>query len=192
MDRRGIAQCPYREASRVIAELILFIIFGGTALAMGVGMVTARNAIHSAMFLVVNFFCMAVLFLVLNAQFVAVIQILVYAGAIMVLFVFVIMLLNATGIIEARADELKYNRAVGALFCLFLLGEGAAIIATGLFQTPAASTTPLQGTALLNFGTPKSIGQLLFTRYLLPFEVTSVLLLIAMVGALVIGKRRLT
>lgn len=175
----------------MIVEFIFYFIFGAIAVAAGIMLIVAKNPVHSAMYLVVNFFCMAVLFLILNAQFVAVVQVLVYAGAIMVLFVFVIMLLNATGAIEQVKDELKYNKLIGGILGVVLLAEGALIYRLGLFETPAANTKPLAGQELLNFGTPEAIGRLFFTKYLLPFEVTSILLLIAMVGALVIGKRSL-
>lgn len=174
------------------AELVLFVIFGITAIVSAIALIVAKNPVHSAMFLVLNFFCIAVFFLILNAQFVAAVQVLIYAGAIMVLFVFVIMLLNATGAIERVKDEVRYNKVVGVLLGVALLIEGILIYKFGLLKTPAANTAPLKGTTAMTFGTPESIGRVLFTTYLLPFEVTSVLLLIGMIGALVIGKRRLT
>ena len=163
-------------------EATLFYIFGGLAVVTALLMVTRQNPIFSAVWLVISFFAFAVLFLMLHAQFVAVLQILLYAGAIMVLFIFVIMLLNV------REEELKPK----VLQFSGILGGGAAIylvvlFALGVLKEKVAPFGPIPE----DFGYVAPVGKLLFTKYLVPFELTSVLLLVAIVGSVVMGKRRI-
>ena len=157
-------------------------IFGFTALvsiACAVAMLLSRNAVHSALFLVLNFSSVAVLYLLLQAPFLAMIQITVYAGAIMVLFLFVIMLLGAErGTTEH--DAITWQRPLAILLGLVLLGEAAFV----LFSRGVATAAP-QATAA-EIGSPRAIAEALFTSYLLPFEITSVLLLVALIGAVVL------
>ncbi|MDO8682708.1 MAG: NADH-quinone oxidoreductase subunit J, partial [Armatimonadota bacterium] len=101
-----------------MAELIIFVVLGAVAVGAGIAVVAARNPVHSALFLVLNFFCLAALFLVLSAEFVAVLQVLVYAGAIMVLFLFVIMRLNVGGVLESLRDPLGSQRWLALLLGL--------------------------------------------------------------------------
>ncbi len=168
----------------MIAELIVFVVFASIAVVSGIGVVVSKNPVYAILLLVLNFFAVAALYLVLSAQFVAFIQVLVYAGAIMVLFLFVVMLLNLTGAIEDVADKLRLHRTVALcfgvifLFELSMLAAGSALAGAGKTALPA------------NFGESGAVGSLLFSRYLLPFEATSVLLLIAMVGSIVLAKRR--
>jgi NADH-quinone oxidoreductase subunit J len=147
-------------------------------------MILKRNPVHSALCLVVVFVCLALLYVLLGAEFLAAVQVIVYAGAIMVLFLFVIMLLNLEA--EARSQGLSRTafRAcsmVGAgLLLLLLLGGGALKVLRG------APMEQLSGAP----GNTRAVAELLFTKYLLPFEVTSILLLAAIVGALVLAGKR--
>lgn len=162
------------------------ILFGGIALiavASAVSMLASRNAIYSALFLVLNILAVATLYLLLNAAFIAMVQVTVYAGAIMVLFLFVIMLLGAENV--EVGPGLRWQGPVAFLFGLGLVGLMAyALFAgdPGLVQSFPEVTEA--------FGSPASVGRELFNHYLVPFEVTSVLLLVAMVGAIVITRRR--
>ena len=166
--------------------MILFVVFGSIAVAAGVAVVVVRNPVHSALFLVVNLFCLAVLFLVLSAEGVAALQILVYAGAIMVLFLFVIMLLNVGGVLESLQDPLKSQRWLALALGLGLLAEVAAAVFFGALNLRAPIAAPAAG-----FGSPAEVGMKLYSQYVLPFEAVSVLLLIAMVGVVVLNKRRI-
>ncbi len=166
--------------------LLPFLIISTIAVAFALLMVTVRNAVHGALCLVVNFGAIAVFFFVLSAEFVGIVQIAVYAGAIMVLFLFVIMLLNIQGKEEKLADKPRGQLLTAALLGALLLAEIAVVGASTQGLSPGAPAAV--STA---FGSPPSIGIQLFGMYLLPFEITSVLLLVAMVGAVVLAKRRL-
>lgn len=158
-----------------------YAIFGITALvsiACGIAMILSQNAVHSALFLVLNFSSVAVLYLLLQAPFLAMIQITVYAGAIMVLFLFVIMLLGAEKGTEER-DALGWQRPLSVVLGLLLLAEAVFVLfRNGVGAPPLASTAEI--------GAPEVIARALFTDYLLPFEMTSALLLVALIGAVVL------
>jgi NADH-quinone oxidoreductase subunit J len=162
---------------------LLFVLFGGLALGCAVAMVAQRNPLYSAISLVGVFVSLACLYMLLQAPFIAAIQVIVYAGAIMVLVVFVIMLLNVEE--EARRPlRLTYLIPVGVLLAAVLVGEAAFMLQLGSGSariTPAASATDVGLTA--------SIGTGMFTKYLLPFEVTSVLILMALVGAITLARQ---
>lgn len=166
------------------AELVIFIILSVVAVAAAIAVVSAKNPVYAVVFLVTNFFALAMFYLVLSAQFIAFLQILVYAGAIMVLFLFVVMVLNMTGAIEAVQDKLPAQKWVALALAVVGLVEAGAIVATGVFARPA-SAKPLPA----DFGYVAPVGHELFFYYLLPFEATSVLLLIAIVGSIVIARR---
>ena len=159
-------------------ELAIFGITALVSIACAVAMIVSRNAVHSALFLVLNFSAVAVLYLLLQAPFLAMIQITVYAGAIMVLFLFVIMLLGAEKGQEDR-NRLGWQSPLAWILGLLLLGETAFV----MFGTETSST-PIERTGEL--GSPEAIARSLFTDYLLPFEMTSVLLLVALIGAVVL------
>ena len=169
--------------------LVLFWAFAGLALASALACITRRSPVASALWLVVTLFALAALFVLLDAQFIAVLQLLVYAGAIMVLFLFVIMLLNL-----GRPGPMDVKGPVGVgtafllggvlLFQLWILRQ-AALPAS--IQLPPGSMARLQQEQ----GFVAAIAQPLFDTYLIPFEVTSLLLLAALVGAVVLAKRRL-
>ena len=164
----------------VVAFVVLAILAIGSAL----GLVLKRNAIHGALFLVVNLGTVAALYLTLRAEFLAAAQVIVYAGAIMVLFVFAIMVL-IPGKEETGPDPRRRYRLLAIPVGAGLLFELALIAGShgGRAAAPAPTTPP---------GGVEAIGRLLFTDYLFPFELTSVLLLAAMVGVLVLARRRAT
>ncbi len=163
-------------------ELILFYIFGGLAVATALGVVFFKNPISSAVALVGALFAMAALYAMLDAHFLAIIQILVYAGAIMVLFIFVIMLLNLRG---DELNEKPLSRGFKAVAILSLLGFlGLLLPLYQLFSIPSRSVGPA-------YGTVKIVGELLFKQYLFPFEYVSVLLLVSLIGGVVLAKREL-
>jgi NADH-quinone oxidoreductase subunit J len=166
-------------------ELVAFIIIGAVAVAGAVSMILSRNPVHSALFLVVNLFCVAVLYLSLNADFLAIVQVIVYAGAIMVLFLFVITLLNPTQV--ESPDRLRGQGVLAGVMALLLLAETSAAIATGTLSARFPTAPP----TLPWDDNVRAIGGLLYTQFLFPFEATSILLLVAIVGATVLAKRRL-
>jgi NADH-quinone oxidoreductase subunit J len=159
-----------------VAFFVVAVIAAGSAL----GLILRKNAIHGALFLVVNLGSIAALYLMLGAEFLAAAQVIVYAGAIMVLFVFAIMVLipgkEETGPDPRRAARLLAV-PVGALMFLLLL-----VVIAGRWSGPRAPAGPS--------GSAAAVGRLLFTSYLFPFELTSVLLLAAMVGVLLLARRR--
>ncbi len=163
-------------------DLILFLVLGLVAVVSAIGMLASRNAIYAALFLVLNFMTIAVFFLLLNAPFIAVAQVSVYTGAIMVLFLFVIMLLGAERSVGA-VQAIRWQIPLAVILGLVLLGEAVFIIVRQAGLMPAI-TTQLPA----DFGSPSTVGTSLFSGYLLPFEVTSVLLLVGMVGAIVLTK----
>jgi len=162
-------------------ELITFFILALIAIAAALGMLFSRSAVYSALFLVLNFGTVAVFYIILNAPFIAMAQVSVYAGAIMVLFLFVIMLLGTEVLPPTKA--LPWQRPLAIFLAVVLFGESIYL----LFARGAASGDVPQ--PIQTFGSPQAVGQVLFTSYLLPFEVTSVLLLIAMVGAIILTVR---
>ncbi len=166
-------------------EAILFFALAGSAIASALLVVTRRSPVISALYLIVNLFCLAGLYLTLHAQFIAVIQIIVYAGAIMVLFVFVIMLLNL-GDERRLRDGMSYKKVIAVGLSAGLLTELIYILETSWSILP--SSTYDRATEI---GTVEYIGHELFTNYLFPFEVTSVLLLATIVGAIVLAKRKI-
>jgi len=231
-------------AALVSAQTVLFLIFGLGALATAVTMVLNPNPIRSALFLVLNLFCVAVLYLLLNAYFLATVQVIVYAGAILVLFLFVIMLLNL-GTPDRAADRLRWQQPVAVGAGLLLAAVVGYAIATttptprldangapipvrarpapevptavgmsGQATAPGSAdprTTQENGSASKDadgdettveanprpltpnqYGTPEGIGQTLYNPvlpWLFPFEITSILLLIAVIGSVVLAKR---
>lgn len=166
-------------------ELIVFLITAIILVAAAILVVLQRNPVASALFLIAALCAQAVLYLMLKAPFLAVVQIIVYAGAIMVLFLFVIMLLNLKRE-EFGPKKRNLQRFFGILFAVVLFIEIAALIKLSLTGLPSAS-----GDLDPGFGGAHAVGKLLFTDYLFPFEVTSVLLLVAIVGAIVMAKKKL-
>jgi len=164
---------------------ILFILFAGLAVGCAVAMVAQRNPLYSAISLVGVFISLAALYLMLAAPFIAAVQVIVYAGAIMVLVVFVIMLLNVEE--EARRRlRLRFLIPAAVLMAAVLIAQAAFVI---YFVQTAPITKTLQDPSASDVGLTASIGRGLFTTYLLPFEITSVLLLMAIVGAMTLARR---
>lgn len=165
---------------------VLFIILAAISIAAALGMLLSRNAVHSAMYLVLNFITAAVFYLVLNAPFIAMVQVIVYAGAIIVLFLFVIMLLGGEqlrGTGGVRGSE-WWHRSLAVVLGLALIAVFAYMLLTGGF-----SPAPTQAEALID-ASPQALGFRLFEGYIFPFEVTGVLLLAAVAGVVVFGRNR--
>jgi NADH-quinone oxidoreductase subunit J len=157
---------------------LLFILFAGMAIGCGLAVVAQRNPLYSAISLIGVFISLACLYVMLAAPFIAAVQVIVYAGAIMVLVVFVIMLLNVEHEERGRT-RLKFLVPTAVVLAAVLIAEVAFILFSVTNPTPAVS----------NIGLTGSIGTQLFTRYLLPFEITSILLLMSIVGAMTLARR---
>ena len=170
-----------------IVTLFQWLIFLGAAFGSIIAsllVITRKNPIHSALFLVLTFLCVSVLYLLLYQQFMFIIQIFVYAGAIVMLIVFVLMLLELE--VELRSGlKLYYSKVIGGLLMvLFLFGIIYSVVAnspTGMM----GSYTPDKVSANV-----KAVGEVLFTQYLFPFEIISVLLVAAIIGAIILSKKR--
>ena len=164
--------------------LILFIILAVAAVASALGLLVSRNAVYAALFLVLNFACVAVFYLLLGAPFIALAQVTVYAGAIMVLFLFVIMLLGTERLPKGKV--LPWQRPLAVGLAVLLLAEAGFL----LFQRLHLTATLFNPDAAVNTTESlRTLATVLFSQYLLPFEVTSILLLVAMVGAIVLMKK---
>ena len=191
---------------------LIFMIIGTVAVASSILVISMRNPVHSALFLLLTFLCVAALFIIKNAEFVAAVQVLVYAGGIMVLFLFVVMLINVRHLPEERVLSAfwKGGFAVGlGLFLLFL-----TIVRPGTYADPAADSeaklktvstyrnrrvTQPDGSVVRKRvrrqevqGNSEAVAMVLYREYLVPFEIASLFLLVAMIGAIVIGKRELS
>jgi len=159
--------------------ILLFVLVAGLALAGGVGVIASRRPVYSALALLLVLASLAVDYLLLDAQFIAALQVIIYAGAIVVLFIFIIMLLHA------RSGEDPGIRAVlspvaGALLCA-AFGLAVLVVLGHATETPASVGE--------RFGTVQVVGRALFSRFLLPFEAASIVLLIGMIGAVALGRR---
>ncbi|MGH9781087.1 MAG: NADH-quinone oxidoreductase subunit J family protein [Candidatus Acidiferrales bacterium] len=163
--------------------MLVFIACGVMAIVGAIGLILAREPVHSALALVLVMISLAILYLLLGAAFIAAIQILVYAGAIMVLFVFVIMLLNAG--VEVRTNVSRLAKWVGLPLGVFFLIE----IAYSLFREYGGRAALAGGAAAPVPVSTQDLSIKLFTEFVLPFELTSILILIAILGALVLAKR---
>jgi len=169
-------------------EMVLFIVLGAIAIVAALGVIVARKAIYSALFMLVNFCSLAGLYLLLYAQFLAAIQVIVYAGAIVVLFLFATMLLG--GGEEARESskfKVQSSKFLAIVLAFVLLVEVGYVFLSGTLTGTQGSDTP---EAIASVGNVQAIGKLLFTDYLLPFELAAVLLLIGIVGAVVLAKKK--
>jgi len=166
-------------------QLILFMILAFVAAVSSVAMITRSNAVMSAIFLVLNFFALAGLYLLLNAQFIAVVEVIVYAGAIMVLFLFVLMLLKTESEEKLLAD--KRGIKIFALFISVLVF--IQVVCLIFFERPSRTLTPDEA-ASVKAGTIQAIGGQLYTSYFIPFEIAGFLLLAATIGALVLAQKK--
>jgi NADH-quinone oxidoreductase subunit J len=172
-------------------ETIVFYTLSGLVLGLGVAVITTPNVVHSVLFLVMNFLGVAVIFVVLEAEFLAVIQVLVYAGGIVVLYLFVVMLVNLKREPEAHQDPRRLS-VVGLALAGAVLLELAGIIVYSYSREPSKPVAAAAAASGAVQGNVEQLGWLLYTDYLIPFEVASVLLLVAMVGAIVLAKRELS
>ena len=174
--------------------MFLFIIFSLIAIVAAAGVILSRRPIYSALFLLVNFATLAALYIMLQAQFLAVIQIIVYGGAIVVLFLFVVMLLGGGELTDIRdasrplSQRIRWPQiAALGLAVLLLVTVGYGLI-TGEGR-PGGLLNPVQGdTTAFGQGSVQAIGSVLYTDYLLPFELASILLLVGMIGAVVLAR----
>jgi NADH-quinone oxidoreductase subunit J len=160
-------------------HVILFWVLAVISLLSAIGVVVAKNPVHSVLLLIVTFFDIAGLYILLNAQFLAVVHIIVYAGAIMVLFLFVIMLMNLNASGEPQKNNMiKFAGVISGGLLLLVLVAALKRADTGMLMQGAT-----------DIGLVKNLGRTLFKDFVLPFEVSSILFLSAMIGAIVIGKK---
>ncbi len=166
-------------------ETVLFYLFGGIALLAAINMVAQKRVVYSAISLIICLCAVAALYLLLEAPFIAAVQVIVYAGAIMVLFLFVIMLLDpfSAAVLRDKKKSLIYT---GGLLGVFSLG-----LLIPRIWSYKPSLTPRNPEVIEGgIGSVRSVGQMLFSEYLLPFELTSILILVAIIGVVVLAKRR--
>ncbi len=165
-------------------EAFLFYLTACVAIVSALFVTKCRNPVNSALNLVTTFICLAVLYVMLEAPFMAAIQIMVYAGAIMVLIIFVIMLLNL-----GLATKSRYTHALpaGGVLAVLMLLVSYAFLRTG---EPTATGGPVTSEMINQYGHTELIGKAMFVDFLLPFEIASILLLVAIVGAVILSKRK--
>jgi NADH-quinone oxidoreductase subunit J len=168
-------------------EPILFYTLAAFILGLGVLVVTARNTVHCVLFLVANFLCVAMVYVMLGAEFLAIIQILVYAGGIVVLYLFVVMLVSLRRQPDVPVDRRRHSR-LGLALATVMLAEISAILVYSAGRPAAAVAGGPQPSAV---GNTEIVGLLLYTDYLVPFELASMLLLVAMVGAILLARKEM-
>ena len=169
---------------------VMFMVLAVAAVVTSLMMVTRKNPVHSALWMIATFFVMAVIYLLLNAQFIAVAQVMVYAGAIMMLILFVIMLVHMETGGEGSvgvARRSKATRIAGALVTAILLAE---LLFGALFYQMTGRSGDYTVATVNSVGGVKTVGALLYGQYLFPFEIASILLLVGIVGAVVLSKRK--
>jgi NADH-quinone oxidoreductase subunit J len=159
--------------------LVVFLVLAFLAVATAVSMLITRNAVYAALFLVLNFATVAILYLMLGAPFIALSQITVYAGSVVVLFLFVIMLLGAERM--PGGEPLRWQRLI-AIVMMIILGADFGVRAISEAGLGAIQASPV------DYGTPQQVGKILFTQYALPVEITAIILLVAVVGAILLAK----
>jgi len=169
------------------AEILFYIIAGLTVLG-SIGVITLKNPVHAALSLLGTFFMVAILFILAHAEFLAAVQVMVYAGGIMVLFLFVIMLTGMRGMKREAAflSPLVPVAVIGAVLMGSLI---ASAVLLGVFATGGGGADALRSVDGAVLGNTEAVGMALYTKYLVPFEVVSVVLLVAMIGAIVFGRK---
>ena len=170
-------------------SVFYWIVFIGTALTAifaAVMVITRRSPIHSAMFLVLNFICIAVLYLLLSSQFIAIVQVMIYAGAIMMLVIFVIMLLNVEEEEKKRTISVSLAQIIGVVLVFMLCLQLIAGVGVQLMPGEQGAFSPER---IAQIGDIKAIAGLLFTKFLFPFEIASILLLVGIIGAVILSKK---
>ncbi len=165
--------------------LILFIVLALVAAVSAVMMITRSQPVICAVFLILNFFALSGLYLLLSAQFIAVVQVIVYAGAIMVLFLFVLMLLNTTSEPKILSDK-KFIKFFAILVSAFVFVQIGYLI----FLTKPSGTIKGNVNISSQIGTIQNIGRELYTHYIIPFEIAGFLLLAATIGAMILAKKK--
>jgi NADH-quinone oxidoreductase subunit J len=167
---------------------ILFYIFSGFLVVGAIGVISARNPVHAALFLVFSFFTSAILWLLLEAEFLAIVLVLVYVGAVMVLFLFVVMMIDVN-VAQMREGFTRYA-PLGFFIAILVIAEIASVVWVkslgGVVSQPAPSV------AVDGYSNTRALGELLYTKYLYPFELAAALLLVAIVAAIVLTMRRRT
>jgi NADH-quinone oxidoreductase subunit J len=170
-----------------MAQAIAFYFIAACILGFAVLVVSTKDTVHSVLFLVLDFLFVAALYVLLGAPFLAAIQVLVYAGGIVVLYLFVVMLVNLKRPPEAHQDPHRRSKIGFGLAAAVLVEFGAIVASSYVSSAPqaaAAAALPVEGNT-------EQVGWLLYTSYLIPFEIASMLLLVAMIGAIVLAKREL-
>lgn len=165
-------------------DLIVFYFFASLAILAAIGVVAVRSAVYSALSLAVVFVSLAALYVLLSAPFIAAAQVMIYAGAILILFVFVIMMLSPG--IDQGAGALKRQRPLAIVFGLALVVELIVVLGIAVLPPARGMFSPK---TIAEIGSTQAVGALLFTDFLLPFEITSLLLLVAIVGVIVLAKK---
>ena len=169
-------------------EAIAFYTLAALILGLGVLVITARSAVHSVLFLVLDFLFVAALYVTLNAEFLAVIQVMVYAGGIVVLYLFVVMLVSLKREPEQHSDSRRLG-AIGITLAALVLLEVVGIAAFAVMDQPSPVVEAREFPASIQGGNTQELGWVLYTEYLIPFELASMLLLVAMIGAIVLARR---
>ena len=165
-------------------DLVIFYLFAAIAVIAALGVVVLRNPVYNALCLAVVFVSLAGLYVLLSAPFLAAAQVMIYAGAILILFVFVIMLLSPSQ--EPEKGEMKWQRPLAVIFGVVLVAQLALVVALAVLPSARGTYTPER---IAQIGSTQAVGASLFTDFLLPFEITSLLLLVAMVGVIVLAKK---
>jgi NADH-quinone oxidoreductase subunit J len=160
--------------------ILFFILVGAISVASAIGVVASRYPVHSALFLLTNFSALAVLYITLNAQFLAAAQVIIYAGGIVILILFVIMLIGSEKI-EGQAGHRIWAPYAGIVL-------GVIMLATMTYSLTEAFSGVEPSAVAVEGGVPEALGMTLYTRYILPFELAAVLLLVALLGALLVGR----
>ncbi|MHB8092007.1 MAG: NADH-quinone oxidoreductase subunit J [Syntrophales bacterium] len=170
-------------------KLIVFFVAALVVIVSSLLMTTRKNPIHSALWMILTFFAMAVIYLLLNAQFIAVAQVMVYAGAIMMLILFVIMMVSLDTGAQSEQKKISMNftkKAAWSLAVIILLLE---LIFGALFYQTTAKIGSYPAEAVTSLGNAKTVGTLLYGQYLFPFEIASILLLVGIIGAVVLSRK---
>ena len=169
-----------------VFQWIAFIVTALTTIFAAVMVITRRNPIHSAMFLILNFVCIAILYLLLNSQFIAIVQVMIYAGAIMMLVIFVIMLLSVEEEEKKRVIRASPAKVIGIVLVLILFALLSYGVGVQVLPGEGGEFTPER---IAQIGDIKAVAGLLFTTFLFPFEVASILLLVGIIGAVILSKK---
>jgi len=176
-----------------IATIIAFYVLAVATIASALGVIIFKNAVHSALSLILTLIFLALFYLQLGALFIAIVQILIYAGAIMVLFLFVVTMLAPDGDDTESRDRIPWQRVVGGILGLSLVGALSYLLFTGTTVTNATKAAPSDSLKAAisapGSGNIEAFGQALFHGFAFPFEITSLLIVVAILGAMVFGRR---